>query len=244
MAAAADDSDLRVSRIFALMITALTRRPVTAIALAAFTVVLPSLIHARFGPSPPSEGLLTVEFATYAVVSVVMLLPSALFVGWMTLQLVGDVELPLVEAARRFVPLCITMLVVIVVLLLGMLALIIPGILWAVATHVAVPAAAVEKRGAAHAIARSLDLTENRRWAILFASVVLIGLPMIAVALFELVMNDWQIFPEQEHPFITGVSRPIANTLQGIWGTAMGAALYVELLRLWRLKRVESTVAS
>ncbi len=229
------DRDLELSRVFALTMAALMRRPLTALSLAAVTIALPNELYFRFAPPPP-ENALSVAFAFYALGSIAVISVSAIFAGWMALQFVGAVKSPLVEVVKRMVPLCVTDLIVMFLFLLGILALFIPGILWSLATFVVIPAAAVERLGPSPAIARSFELTENRRWALLGFSLAILIPPMLAVGLLELALNDWQFFPVEEHPFIANVWRPITDTLQTMLGAALGAALYTELVRLPKLQ--------
>jgi hypothetical protein len=233
MAVEAGDDDLYLSDILALMARALIRRPFSAFVLSVLTIALPSWWHASI--VEPSEGPFSAEFATYAVLTFLIASPSILFAAWMALQLAGA-ELPLVEALKQVVPLLIATVLVACIVLLGFVALLIPGIIFSLALSVTIPATAVERLGAVRAIERSLDLTRNRRWAILCVTIAVIIPPLLAVGLFELAMNGWQLFPKEQSPIVLNVSRPITDTFQVVLGAALGAALYVELARLSRLK--------
>lgn len=231
MMAEADAGDLRLSRVFALTVQALLRRPATALALVLATISLPAFLLYRFVGLPP-ENVFSLDFLAYLIGTGAVASLSAIVAGWMTLQLIGARARPIVDALKHAPLLMATSFVVFVVLILGILALFIPGIIWSLATAVAIQAAAVERLGPVRAITRSFDLTENRRWAVLGISLALTLPPAIAVGAFEFAINGWELFPAEEHPFITNVSRPVTDTLLSMWTIAMGAALYVELTRL------------
>jgi len=225
------ERDLELSRLFALTVRALLRRPVTALLLATLTVVVPSGLFYRFVPLPP-DNMFSAALIIHLLGSLALISLSAILYGWMAVQFVGASDSPLVEVVKRAPSLFATMFVVTLVLLLGILALVVPGAIWGVATAVVVPAAAVERLGTTRAIVRSFDLTENRRWIILGFSILAMLPLVLAVTAFEFVLNGWRLFPAQENPFITTVTRPVTDVLLSLWGAALGAALYVELTRL------------
>jgi hypothetical protein len=223
--------DLELSRVFALTVAALSKRPFTALILAAVVVYLPNFMFVRSVPPPP-DAVFSYAFAAYVFGSIAVMSLAVVFSGWMAVQFVGAADLPLVAVMKRAPVLYITDSIVTLVAIIGVFALLIPGLLWGLACAVVIPAAAIERLGVTQAISRSFELTENRRWAILGFSIAVLAPPSLAIGLLELALNDWRIFPEVENPFITNVSRPITDTLQMMWGAALGAALYVELLRL------------
>jgi len=115
----------------------------------------------------------------------------------MALDASGE-DRPIGRAITGALLLSVLYFIVTVVSMLGLLALIIPGILWSLATAVAVPAAAVERLGIKNAIIRSFDLTEGRRGMIFVISIVVMLAPVIAVGAFEFVLNDWRLLPPQK----------------------------------------------
>jgi len=92
---------------------------------------------------------------------------------------VGDM---LRQGARRMVGLLLAVLLVLLAVLGGYILLIVPGIMIAVATSLALPAVTVEGIGAVDGFKRSLDLTRGYRWSI-FGAFVLLGLINFAASL-------------------------------------------------------------
>lgn len=90
---------------------------------------------------------------------------------------VGDM---IKQGARRMVGLLLTGLLVGLAILGGYVLLIVPGIMIAVATSLAIPAATVEGGGAVAAFQRSLELTRGYRWSIFGAFLALVALNMVA----------------------------------------------------------------
>ncbi len=232
MAVDVRDRDLELSRVFGLSVHALLRRPVTALLLAALSIYLPELAYLHLMPAAP-ENLVSLASLPLWVGYFGIMSLSAVFVGWITFQVIDDRKRkPLAEVAARVAPLVTTSFLLTLFTLLGLLALVVPGIVIAIACTVAVPAAAIERLGPMQAINRSVELTENRRWAILGFTIALIAPPLLAASVFEWIVNDRQLFPDQDNPIITYTTRPIADALQVVWGGAVSAAFYAELRRL------------
>jgi hypothetical protein len=229
MAVVAGERDFELSTVFALTIKALLRRPVTALLLAAVTLTLPTELYLRLVPYVPAA--FSVSFVLYTLGSFAAFSPAAVLTGWMALDASGE-ERPLLLATKRALSLSILYFIVTTVGMLGLLAFIVPGILWSLATAVAIPAAAVGRLSMKDAILRSFDLTKDRRAIIFVISIVVMLPPVMAIGLFELAMNGWQLLPTQENPIITNITRPVTDTLVGMWGAALGAALYVDLVRV------------
>jgi|CXWL01.1.fsa_nt_gi hypothetical protein len=226
------DRDLELPRVFELSVRALTRRPVAALLLAALSIYLPELAFLNLMPSEPVK-LLSLDSLLFWLGFFGMTSLSAIFHGWVAFQVVDDrARKPLVEVAARALPFVITFLVLTLFTLLGMLALVVPGVIIAIACTAAIPAAAIERLNPMQAINRSVELTENRRWAILGFTLAMVLPPLLAASVFEWMMNDQQLFPDRENPVITYGSRPITDALQVAWGGAVAAALYAELRRL------------
>ena len=223
------ERDFELSTVFALTVKTLLRRPISALLLAAVTVTLPAELYLRFVPYVP--GAFSASFALYTIGSFAAFSPAAILTGWMALEASGE-RRPIGRAIKSALSLTILYFIVTIVSALGFLAFIIPGILWSLATAVAVPAAAVERLGMKTSLIRSFDLTEGRKGMILVISIVVMLLPVIAVGLFEFALNGWQFLPAQENPIITNVTRPITDTLVTMWGSALAAAVYVDLVRV------------
>jgi hypothetical protein len=229
MTTEAGERDFELSTVFALTMKTLLRRPVTALLLAAMTATLPAELYLRLVPYV--QPAFSTSFALYTLGSFAAFSPAAVLTGWMALDVSGE-DRPLTRATKRALPLIFIYFVVTTVGMVGLLAFIVPGILWSLATAVAVPAAAVERLGMKNAIIRSLDLTKDRRGMIFVISIVVMLPPVMAVGLFELAMNGWHLLSAQENLIITNVTRPITDTLVTMWGSALTAALYVDLVRV------------
>ncbi len=116
--------------------------------------------------------------------------------------------------------------------IVGTLLLIIPGIILGLACTVALPAAAIERRGPMAAIRRSIRLTRRRLWAILgYGLAVVIPLAVVAFAL-ELSFVDWDVRQLDRDPFVNTVLKPFVDTVIAATNAALTAAFYFELVRL------------
>ena len=87
----------------------------------------------------------------------------------------------LVQASRAFPLACLASLLATLVIGIGTLLLIIPGIILSVALWLAVPAAAIEKKRPPAALGRSLELTKGHRWKV-FGFLVLYLISAFAAA--------------------------------------------------------------
>lgn len=82
-------------------------------------------------------------------------------------------------ALGRLLPILGASFLVGLVVLLGTLACIVPGIILAIMYYVAIPAVVAEGIGGAQSLSRSAELTQGNRWYI-FATLLVIGVIMIA----------------------------------------------------------------
>ncbi len=81
-------------------------------------------------------------------------------------------------AVRRFLPLLAVGLMVGLVVILGFLLLVIPGLIAAVMLVLAVPACVIERSGPVASLNRSLYLTKGNRWRIVGALLLVVVLPL------------------------------------------------------------------
>ena len=88
---------------------------------------------------------------------------------------------------RRFLPLILLAFVMGVLLVLGLMLLIIPGLILYTMWFVAVAACVVERRGPWTSLRRSRELTKGHRWKI-FGMLLLLGLISLVSPLLELVL--------------------------------------------------------
>jgi len=127
----------------------------------------------------------------------------------------------------RIVRLCIITVVLGILVMLGFLALIVPGILLALRWSVAIPAAVLEDAGVSEARTRSADLTEGARGRALV-------IYMLYFVLVMIVSSIWQV-PIFIAAFAAGVSgtpsaMPEWTRLLAVVGTFFTQALVAPLL--------------
>ncbi len=114
---------------------------------------------------------------------------------------------------RNLVPLVVVGFLTSVAVILGMIALIVPGIIIAIVLSVTVPVLVVERRGIFGSMSRSAELTKGNRWAILGLVVVcVIVVLLLAVVVGFLVVG------------VAGGPAALASTT-GIWATAIATVL-------------------
>lgn len=115
----------------------------------------------------------------------------------------------------------------------GLVLLIVPGIMIAVAWCVAVPAYVIERPPLTQSFGRSAALTRGNRWRI-FGMFCLFGLAFIVICMIVGVITSvTTIFTIAGLSFLTGVIlAPLINVLSGLLGAVGMAVLYVELRRL------------
>lgn len=234
MSAAAPFERMRFKRIVGRAWFTLEQRFFFVVPLALVTVAAPRLAIALTVGHP--GGLVAVLEVTG--LGVAFSLITVVFAAWAARTVTADVrheeassEHALAGVFRRYLPLALTVLLVSLGWLIGFVLLIIPGIIWSLATCVAIPAAINEDLGPRAAIRRSLDLTRRRRGQI-FGYSFLALLPFTLTAVFfEFVANDWS-FPSPEHaaPLFEHWLRPAFDTVATVFLAAFNAALYEELL--------------
>jgi hypothetical protein len=169
----------------------------------------------------------------------------AILIGWALLQaalvrstilhLVGrdvDVAGSTVGALAMVLPIIGLSICVTVLMMLGFLLLIIPGIMIYCALLVAVPALVEERRGVFASMARSRDLTRGSRWQV-FILVVFFWIVSQVVNGVAAAITGVDFFPMPgsplPDPIFAGAVNALAATLVGVFNTVWLAALYVEL---------------
>ena len=112
----------------------------------------------------------------------------------------------------------------------GMILLIVPGVMMAVAWSVAVPAQVVEKTGVIQSFSRSAELTRGSRWAIfgLFFVYLLLAFGFMLVAgLIFAALSFMTGGPESL--VMRGVITPLLQAVTSMIGASGAAAIYYEL---------------
>lgn len=237
--------EFKLSRVFALAIQALFRQPITAVIIAAVAIYLPHLAVAQLWPAPPDE-IFSTEFVIWTFSLVPLFSVVAIFHAWIAFQVTlpkGASISPHRSVFLRGMLSIIAALTVSVVSLVGSFALLIPGLVWAVACAVVIPAVAREGLAPFNAIRRSFKLTENRRWAI-FGYSLAVSIPvMLATYLLELALVGWRFDLLDRSLFLAQVVRPLTDTFDTMLGGAMSAAYFGELIRLeQRARAATSTI--
>lgn len=174
------------------------------------------------GPAPAGMGLVSL------VAGVV--LQAALIYGAVNalngrLVSVGE---SLRTGPRDLVPLIGVAIVYGVAVFIGMLLLVVPGVMIAIAWSVAAPAFVVERMPWMDAFGRSAELTRGSRWRILALFLVLLVI-FIAVGIVVGIpagILGWLAPP------IRPLFQALSATVDAMVGAATAAALYVELRRL------------
>jgi hypothetical protein len=111
----------------------------------------------------------------------------------------------LAAGVRRVVPLMVVGLLCYVIIVVGMILLVVPGVYFACALMAAAPAVVVERPGVFGAIKRSFALTKGKRFAIFVAFLVL-----FAVVLGATVFGSFVL------PQLTASFSPMLGTLLGL----------------------------
>jgi hypothetical protein len=119
---------------------------------------------------------------------------------------------------RRFLPILAVGLLAYVIIVLGTVLLVVPGVIFACALAVAVPVAVAERRGVFGAIGRSFALTKGKRFAIFVAFLVLVVVSAGVTILSSFVL-----------PLLTASFAPMLGTVLGlavnvVFGTVLWTA--------------------
>ncbi len=117
-----------------------------------------------------------------------------------------------------------------VIITLGLVACIVPGLIFASRLAFAVPVAVLERSGASRALSRSGDLTDGLRWKV-FAILLVLGLTERGLSkLYEIVM-------ETEHPTpttigVVALGGIVISAVVAMWNAASVGVAYYEARRL------------
>jgi hypothetical protein len=113
--------------------------------------------------------------------------------------------------ARRAVPVLVVGLLAYVIVVVGMILLLVPGIYFACALAVAIPAAVVERPGVFGAIKRSFALTKGKRFAV-FVVFLVMFVVMMGVMAFTLLLPQ---LTQSVSPLAGFVAGQIVNVVIG-----------------------------
>jgi len=140
-------------------------------------------------------------------------------------------------ALRRAVPVIVVSILFGIMVLLGLILLVVPGIILAVMWSVVVPITVEERTGILGAFNRSQELTRGARWTIfgLFLLIFLIGL---GIGLVGILVSTVILGLSYENPAISAsapalVMNALVLTLASAFSSALITSLFVEL-REWK----------
>lgn len=138
----------------------------------------------------------------------------------------ADVGGSLAMALRLLLPMIGLSILVSIIISAGLILLIVPGIIFAVALSVAAPVLLVERRGIVDSLHRSAELTRGSRWWI-FLLFILYGLLsfFVGTVLNLAVGND----PSEGDAAVGALVQTVAATVTGLIYAVVIASLYVEL---------------
>jgi hypothetical protein len=163
---------------------------------------------------------------------------KGLYQAWVTLVIIaeagGGPRESQSELIQRVVtaagPIVATAVLFTLGFLAGILALIVPGMVLAMAWIVSVPVAATERLGPWAAIRRSMSLTKGHRLDIFGLVVVwVIASTVINIAVGALGSGELSIKAAQQTPLVALVLSPIVGLVSGVVGTVGVAVIYLEL---------------
>jgi hypothetical protein len=192
------------------------------------------------GEAITEETILSIELwgpfaaSILAIVIGYALLQAAL-VRSTILHLVGrdpDVSGSTMGALAMVLPIIAISIIVTILMMLGFILLIIPGIMIYCALIVAVPALVEERRGVFASMSRSRELTRGSRWQV-FILVVFFWIVSQVVNGVAGAVAGVGMFPDPASPLpdplLAGAVNALAATIVGVCNTVWLAALYVEL---------------
>ncbi|MGZ6018283.1 MAG: glycerophosphoryl diester phosphodiesterase membrane domain-containing protein [Phenylobacterium sp.] len=134
---------------------------------------------------------------------------------------------------RAFLPLIGLAIVMGVAIAAGMVLLIVPGIMLAIAWCVSAPSYVVEQTGVFGAISRSAELTRGNRWRIFGLFVLYIVVAVIVQAVLNMVGRLIGFATIAGFPLLTLlVIMPLIQAVNALIASTGAAVLYVELRRL------------
>lgn len=149
---------------------------------------------------------------------------------------VGDA---LATGLRAFLPLIVVSVLFTLAVGFGLILLIVPGMMIAVAWCVAVPALVADRTGIFGAFSRAAELTRNNRWRVfglflvLFVILIVLSAVVGAVSMALLFSSPGAL----ENPMATATNpiniaiQVLQQTITAVLGATLTAVLYVELRR-------------
>ncbi|MBS0333416.1 MAG: glycerophosphoryl diester phosphodiesterase membrane domain-containing protein, partial [Proteobacteria bacterium] len=131
-----------------------------------------------------------------------------------------------------FLPLLAIGILMGIAICVGIVLLIVPGVMLALAWCVAVPVYVVEKPNLMDVFGRSAALTRGNRWRILGLFVLFIVAVLVVEIVFGIVGGVTNIIAMGGFPFVTRlIVLPLMQAASAMIGATGGAVLYMELRR-------------
>jgi len=175
----------------------------------------------------PVVGVLVLTMVTLALLQAVLVRSTILYLSGRQADFLHSVAL----ALRLLVPIILVSIVVTVLVSLGLLLLIVPGIMIYCAFLVTVPALIEERRGVFGSMQRSRDLTRGSRMRIFLLAAVFWIFSIVIEGVLGLIGGASIIGGGMEvpDPILAGAAAGISNALTSVIVAVSLAALYVEL---------------
>lgn len=216
---------LRVGDVFGRSVEMFTRRPGLFLLLALIDLVPSYVLNVLLGRS---EGSPLIVGATVAA-ALASLICWSLITGAITYGVVQEMrgrpfglQEALAISLRRLLPLIGVALCFVLVVGLGLMALVVPGIIVMCMYYVAWPACLVERRGVFDALSRSAALTRGYRWPIFGIALLLVILSSVAEIVFGVV-------PHGLDPMAVAALTTLWSAVVGAFQAVVAAVLYVRL---------------
>jgi len=184
--------DFRVGHVISRSVSVLARHFLTffIVSLIAFSPLLLLRAGSAAAETDPVQALITLGLG-FVLLMVLSMFSSAIILQG-AFQDMRNRPVNLLEslkvAFRRFLPLIVLALLESVLLILGLLLLIVPGLILYTMWLVAVAACVVEQTGPWRSLRRSQELTKGHRWKVFGLFLVLLVLSLIN-PLLQLVLN-------------------------------------------------------
>ena len=134
---------------------------------------------------------------------------------------------------RSFLPMLAIGLMLYIAVVLGMMLLVVPGVMIALAWAVSIPAYVAERTSMTGSFGRSAELTRGNRWRILGLGLLYVVAVIIIEALTGVIANIGQVASGGGVSMLTAVVvTPVVRVVNALFGATGGAVLYVELRRI------------
>ncbi len=216
------ESDFRIGRVLSQTSTVLSRHFLTFFTIAA-VANLPALVlfrDAQAAGGDPGQGALVLLLGLLLVLVLTILSQAVILYGAFQDMRGRPVNLvdSLMVGLRRFFPIIGLAIMMTVLVGLGMMLLLVPGLILLTMWFVGTPVCVVEQRGPWASLRRSAELTKGHRWKIFGLILVLIVVSALVSPLIDLVLNA-----------IGGKTLALIGELiwNGVWGAFYGIAAVV-----------------